>query len=159
TGRGLDRRRPAPVGRGVAPRFARFRRVGRGLACAGRPGGRSMRAERLLMTSSVASDVTAVRPGESLDWAALDAWLRRRRADAPPGVPGLLAVFQFPTASATLTSPLRIGDHELVLRRPPFGEIAPGAHDMKREFKVLSRLWRHFDRAPRAYVFGDPAVL
>ena len=28
------------------------------------------------------------------------------------------------------------------------GEIAPGAHDMKREFQVLSRLWRHFDRAP-----------
>ena len=30
------------------------------------------------------------------------------------------------------------------------GQIAPGAHDMRREFKVLSRLWRHFDRAPRA---------
>jgi aminoglycoside phosphotransferase (APT) family kinase protein len=31
---------------------------------------------------------------------------------------------------------------------------------MKREYKVLSRLWRHFDRAPRAYVFGDdPGVL
>ena len=40
------------------------------------------------------------------------------------------------------------------------GEIAPGAHDMKREYKVLSRLWRHFDRAPRAYLFcDDPAVL
>jgi aminoglycoside phosphotransferase (APT) family kinase protein len=40
------------------------------------------------------------------------------------------------------------------------GEIAPGAHDMKREFKVLSRLWRHFDRAPRAYLFcDDRAVL
>jgi aminoglycoside phosphotransferase (APT) family kinase protein len=40
------------------------------------------------------------------------------------------------------------------------GQIAPGAHDMKREFKVLSRLWRHFDRAPRAYVFcDDHAVL
>jgi aminoglycoside phosphotransferase (APT) family kinase protein len=40
------------------------------------------------------------------------------------------------------------------------GQIAPGAHDMKREFKVLSRLWRHFDRAPRAYLFcEDPGVL
>jgi aminoglycoside phosphotransferase (APT) family kinase protein len=69
-------------------------------------------------------------------------------------------VLQFPNGSANLTYLLRIGGHELVLRRPPFGQIAPGAHDMKREFKVLSRLWRHFDRAPRAYLFGDdPAVL
>jgi aminoglycoside phosphotransferase (APT) family kinase protein len=31
---------------------------------------------------------------------------------------------------------------------------------MRREFKVLSRLWRHFDRAPRAHLFcDDPAVL
>ena len=28
---------------------------------------------------------------------------------------------------------------------------------MKREYKVLSRLWRHFDRAPRAYLFCDDA--
>jgi aminoglycoside phosphotransferase (APT) family kinase protein len=31
---------------------------------------------------------------------------------------------------------------------------------MKREFKVLRQLWRHFDRAPRGYLFcDDPAVL
>ena len=69
-------------------------------------------------------------------------------------------MLQFPNGSANLTYLLRIGGPELVLRRPPFGQIAPGAHDMKREFKVLSRLWRHFDRAPRAYLFGDdPTVL
>ena len=67
-----------------------------------------------------------------------------RRRGAP------LELLQFPNGSANLTYLLRFGGRELVLRRPPFGEIAPGAHDMKREFKVLSRLWRHFDRAPRA---------
>ena len=67
---------------------------------------------------------------------------------------------QFPNGSANLTYLLRVGAHELVLRRPPFGQIAPGAHDMKREFKVLRHLWRLFDRAPRAYLFcDDPAVL
>jgi aminoglycoside phosphotransferase (APT) family kinase protein len=64
-------------------------------------------------------------------------------------------VLQFPNGNANLTYLLRVGDHELVLRRPPFGQIAPGAHDMKREFKVLSRLWRRFDRAPQAYLFGE----
>ena len=104
--------------------------------------------------------VAAVRPGEQLDWSALDAWLRPRLRDQLPEVTGPLDVLQFPNGSANLTYLLRIGPHELVLRRPPMGQIAPGAHDMKREFRVLSRLWRHFDRAPRAYVFcDDPAVL
>jgi aminoglycoside phosphotransferase (APT) family kinase protein len=70
-----------------------------------------------------------------------------------------MQVLQFPNGSANLTYLLRKGPRELVLRRPPFGQIAPGAHDMKREFKVLSRLWRYFDRAPRAYLFCDDHVV
>jgi len=105
-------------------------------------------------------EIAPVRAGEALDWGALESWLRPRLAGALPEARGPIEVLQFPNGSANLTYLLRIGDHELVLRRPPFGQIAPGAHDMKREFKVLSRLWRHFDRAPRAYLFGDdPAVL
>jgi aminoglycoside phosphotransferase (APT) family kinase protein len=110
--------------------------------------------------NSVPPEVAPVRPGEQLDWSRLDAWLRPRLREQLPDVAGPLDVFQFPNGAANLTYLLRIGTQELVLRRPPMGEIAPGAHDMKREFKVLSRLWRHFDRAPRAYVFcDDPAVL
>jgi aminoglycoside phosphotransferase (APT) family kinase protein len=102
-------------------------------------------------------EVAAVRPGEQLDWTALDRWLRPRLRDVLPGVDGPLEILQFPNGSANLTYLLRVGSHELVLRRPPMGQLAPGAHDMKREFKVLSRLWRAFDRAPRAYLFGDDA--
>ena len=58
-------------------------------------------------------------------------------------------VLQFPNGSANLTYLVRFGDHELVVRRPPFGQIAPGAHDMKREFRALDALSRHFDPAPR----------
>jgi len=105
-------------------------------------------------------EVAVVRPGEQLDWTALDRWLRPRLGDVLPGVDGPLEILQFPNGSANLTYLLRVGSHELVLRRPPMGQLAPGAHDMKREFKVLSRLWRSFDRAPRAYLFGDdPSVL
>ena len=110
--------------------------------------------------TDVPPEVAPVRPGEQLDWPALDTWLRPRLAEALPGIDGPLKILQFPNGAANLTYLLRIGAHELVLRRPPMGEIAPGAHDMKREFKVLSRLWWAFDRAPRAYVFcGDPSVL
>jgi aminoglycoside phosphotransferase (APT) family kinase protein len=107
------------------------------------------------MCADIAPELAAVRPGEDLDWPRLDAWLRPRLAEALPDATGPLSVLQFPNGSANLTYLLRLGGHELVLRRPPMGELAPGAHDMKREFKVLSRLWRHFDRAPRAYVFCD----
>jgi aminoglycoside phosphotransferase (APT) family kinase protein len=105
-------------------------------------------------------ETAPVRRGEELDRGKLDAWLRPRLTDTLGSAGGPVEILQFPNGSANLTYLLRVGPRELVLRRPPMGQIAPGAHDMRREYKVLSRLWRHFDRAPRAYVFcDDPAVL
>ena len=99
------------------------------------------------------SDVAPVRAADQLDWARIAAHLR---ACLPDLIDAPLAdVQQFTNGAANLTYLLRFGARELVLRRPPFGTIPPGAHDMKREWRVLSRLWRHYDRAPRAYVFCD----
>jgi aminoglycoside phosphotransferase (APT) family kinase protein len=107
-----------------------------------------------------APELAPMRAGEELDRTALEAWLRPRLPGVLPGVDGPIDVFQFPNGSANLTYLLRVGGHEVVLRRPPMGEVAPGAHDMRREYKVLSRLWRWFDRAPRAYLLcDDRAVL
>ena len=99
------------------------------------------------------SALAPVRDADQLDWTAIDAYVRTH-APAIVGGP-LRSVQQFTNGAANLTYLLRFGDRELVLRRPPFGTLAPGAHDMRREWRVLSRLWRHFDRAPRAYVFCD----
>ena len=52
-----------------------------------------------------------------------------------------------------MTYRVRIGATHLVVRRPPFGQLAPGAHDMRREYRALAGLWPHFDRAPRPYAF------
>ncbi len=101
-------------------------------------------------------EVDEVRPGEQLDWSRIEAHLRGHLPDELD-LHGELEVLQFPNGSANLTYLLRIGSTELVLRRPPFGTLAPGAHDMAREYKVLSRLWRDFDLAPRAYLFCDDA--
>jgi aminoglycoside phosphotransferase (APT) family kinase protein len=92
------------------------------------------------------AEVAPVRPGEELDWPCAAGFLR----DRLPGLSGELAVLQFPNGSANLTYLLRFGDVPLVLGRPPFGRIAPGAHDMAREYRVLSRLWEAFPPAPRA---------
>lgn len=100
------------------------------------------------------SDTAPIRPGEELDWTAIDRYVRAH-VDELNGFTGQLEVEQFPGGSANLTYLLRYGEREFVLRRPPFGVIAPGAHDMKREYKVLSRLWKHTRLAPRAYAFCD----
>ncbi len=99
-------------------------------------------------------ELAPVRSGEELDWKRIEAHLRAN-LPADLGIDGDFEVLQFPNGAANLTYLIRFGERELVLRRPPFGTLAPGAHDMKREFKVLSRLWRVFDRAPRALLFCD----
>lgn len=102
-------------------------------------------------------DLIAVRPDERFDAEALAEWMAK--ADGlPEGVP---AVTQFSGGKANLTYLLSFpSGTELVLRRPPLGPLAEGSHDMTREHRVLSRLWRSFDRAPRAVALcEDPAVI
>ena len=78
-----------------------------------------------------------VRPGEASTGRRSSPGCAAPRRGAPRRGRAL-EVLQFPNGSANLTYLLRVGGHELVLRRPPMGQIAPGAHDMKREYKVLS---------------------
>lgn len=104
-------------------------------------------------------EVAPVRQGEELPWEQLQQWLRDQLA-SELDLSATMEVQQFPAGSANLTYLLRFGPTELVVRRPPFGPVAPGAHDMGREYKVLSRLWRAFPQAPRAYAFcADEAVI
>ena len=103
------------------------------------------------------SDLIDVRPDERFDVVRLTEWLRSIDGlpDGPP------QVSQFGGGKANLTYLLTFPDgQELVLRRPPLGTVAPGAHDMGREFRVLSRLWQSFDKAPRAIAYcEDPSVI
>ena len=101
--------------------------------------------------SESAPEIAPVRADEQLDWSALERWLRPR---LPVGHEPM-TVAQFPGGSANLTYLVRFGTQEFVVRRPPLGPVAPGAHDMRREFRVLSRLHTPFDRAPRAWLLCE----
>ena len=101
-------------------------------------------------------ETVAARPGEALDLARLEPWLRRRL----DGAAGPLRVRQFAGGHANLTYLLSFGEREFVLRRPPLGPVAPSAHDMRREHRILAALWRVWPLAPRSYLLcTDPGVL
>jgi aminoglycoside phosphotransferase (APT) family kinase protein len=92
-----------------------------------------------------------VRDGEQLDEPRLSGYL----AAHLPGAEGPLVVEQFRHGHSNLTYLLRLGDRELVLRRPPFGNRVKTAHDMGREYRILSRLCRVYEPAPCPVLFCD----
>ena len=108
-----------------------------------------------------ARDTAPIRPEERFDPARLEAWLRPRLVDAR----GPMRVEQFPGGHSNLTYCLRFEPADgppldLVLRRPPLGPVAPRAHDMAREHRVLQRLSSAFPPAPRVFLFcDDPSLI
>jgi aminoglycoside phosphotransferase (APT) family kinase protein len=46
-----------------------------------------------------------------------------------------------------------------VFRRPPMGELLPGAHDMKREFTVMTALWPTTVPVPEPLAFCDDVTV
>lgn len=74
--------------------------------------------------------------GVRLDIDALLPWLRERAGAAAP-----LEAVQVSGGRSNLT--YRVTDargRRFVLRRPPLGELLPGAHDMSREHRVMAAL-------------------
>jgi alkylation response protein AidB-like acyl-CoA dehydrogenase/aminoglycoside phosphotransferase (APT) family kinase protein len=91
------------------------------------------------------------RQGEELDAARLQEWLVRQNH----AFTGPLQISQFPGGASNLTYLLRQGDREWVLRRPPFGTKAKTAHDMGREYRVLSVLNRVFPYCPKPLAYCE----
>ncbi len=96
------------------------------------------------------------RDGEGLDLDQLEPYLRQHL----PELEAALEIEQFPSGFSNLTYLVRSGDVELVLRRPPFGNLVKSAHDMGREYRVLAKLNRVYPLAPRPYLHcGDESIL
>jgi aminoglycoside phosphotransferase (APT) family kinase protein len=107
-------------------------------------------------TRPVLDEASEPRAEERIDVDRLRPFLR----SALPGASGPVTVLQFRKGHSNLTYLVRIGDQELVLRRAPFGAQVKHAHDMGREFRLLSALQGVYPRAPRPITScDDPAVL
>lgn len=96
-----------------------------------------------------------IREGEELNLAQLETYLRSRFPEAD----GPLVVRQFPAGHSNLTYSVNLGNREMVLRRPPFGSKVKSAHDMGREYHVLSKLHNAYP-APNPMLYcTDEAVI
>jgi aminoglycoside phosphotransferase (APT) family kinase protein len=91
-----------------------------------------------------------IRAGEELDLERLEPFLRSHFTDDQ----GPVLLKQFPSGHSNLTYFVSLGDREMVLRRPPFGSKVKSAHDMGREYRVLSRLHSVYP-APKALLYCD----
>lgn len=120
-----------------------------------RPASKRLRPDLLLSKLPMFPEVASIRSGEEIDLPALAEYLHGK----VEGAEGRLAVQQFPGGHSNLTYLVRAGDREYVLRRPPLGPVAPKAHDMAREFRVLEAVHPVFPPAPRVFLLcEDPAV-
>lgn len=103
--------------------------------------------------SELIDNPRSVRQGEELHIEELCAYLAR----ALPGGTSAsgVRVEQFPSGHSNLTYLVEVGGQEYVLRRPPFGSKVKTAHDMGREFRVLSKLHAAYPLAPEPILYCE----
>lgn len=98
------------------------------------------------------AEIEATDTPDGIDVERVTRWLLERRPDyAAP-----LRFEKLPGGHSNFT--YRVHDANgaaFVLRRPPLGELLPSAHDMAREFKIISALWPTAVPVPEPIAFCD----
>jgi len=92
-----------------------------------------------------------IRAGEELDAAKVGRFLK----DSIPNLNGEIAIKQFPSGNSNLTYLVKIGETDLILRRPPIGKKAKTAHDMNREYRILKALKPVFPYCPEPLAYTE----
>jgi aminoglycoside phosphotransferase (APT) family kinase protein len=90
-----------------------------------------------------------IRKGEELNIQALSTYLKSTLPDFNSGT----QIKQFPGGFSNLTYLIKTKTQEYVLRKPPFGAKIKSAHDMGREFRVLSLLEPVYDKIPKPIIY------
>jgi aminoglycoside phosphotransferase (APT) family kinase protein len=98
---------------------------------------------------------TEVRDGEQLDTEKVRQFL----IENIDGLKGDLQIEQFPSGFSNLTYLIKVGDREMILRRPPFGKKAKTAHDMGREYNILNALTPVFPYCPKPLAYAEDSQI
>ena len=102
------------------------------------------------MNKSIDS-ATDIRKGEELDIQKLSKYLKNNELSFE----GEITVKQFPGGFSNLTYLITAGTQEYVLRKPPFGTTIKSAHDMSREYNVLSLLESVYSKIPKPIMYCE----
>jgi len=100
-------------------------------------------------------DASAAPPG--VDLAGLTAWLTEQFPDRPVDTPRVQVIAG---GRSNLTYEVVHSGQSMVLRRPPLGHVLATAHDMHREYTVMSALAPTAVPVPKTFAYcADPAVI
>ena len=106
------------------------------------------------MTNST-DKATEIRKGEELDTQKLSAYLK----SSLPNFSNEILIKQFPGGFSNLTYLIIADTKEYVLRKPPFGANIKSAHDMSREYNVLSLLEPVYSKIPKPIMYCEDAAI
>ncbi len=101
----------------------------------------------------MSKDLGEVRTGDELDLGKVDEFTRSH----VPDLKGSLHIQQFKDGASNLTYLLSYENRDLILRRPPRGHISKNAHDMGREYRVMSALKKFFPYVPEMIAYSEDA--
>lgn len=89
---------------------------------------------------------------EKIDWVGVEAYIHSNIKHLPREK---MIVKKFSEGYSNLTFLLTIGSWQAVLRRPPFGYTPPKAHNMEREYRILSKVNPVYPLAPKPYLYCE----
>ncbi len=96
----------------------------------------------------------AVRAEDALDAHKIQLFLQEKTT---LDVQGTLEIQQFQGGASNLTYQLAFDNQQFILRCPPKGTKAKGAHDMKREFNIMQCLKPVYPCVPTMLAYSDDA--
>ena len=99
--------------------------------------------------ASQGNPTVEVRESVALDAGVVDGVLKSHI----PGLQGEPAIRLYPSGASNLTYAVDYPDRRLVLRRPPFGYIPKGGHNMFREYRIMRDLAPAFPKVPPVLLY------
>lgn len=103
------------------------------------------------MSESFTDKAVNIRSGEELDQAVLESYLKQTLGNRI----SITGLKQFPSGFSNLTYLIETNQGEFVLRKPPHGANIKTAHDMEREYRVISALKPVFPYVPNPVAFEE----
>ena len=108
-----------------------------------------------MSSATVLGQTTAVREGHELDRERLERYLSAHL----DGFRGPVDIRQFEGGQSNPTFFIRTADRDYVLRKKPPGQLLPSAHQVEREYRVMTALRTTGLPVPRTYLMCTDSTI